>query len=277
MEPRELRRRQVDQVEQLSDRGDDRRTNLEYSCFPQNETSVAINPTNLNNLLTTQNDYRTLSRQGFGASVDGGKDWYDAELPPLSVPNADILDASGDPVSVFDRAGVAYSSSIDFNRTDDENGITVQRSTNGGFTWTRPCVPIGRWLRRPTRQVAVAARGIRGSRQTVSSRDFDDPDNLLCGAGPTCPPLTTRSGSRPVRGRGRTARLLHAARPRTAGCDPDVLGVDRLYVTWTRFDLLAGGSISATPTTRAARGRRRSSFTAARPSARSASATSSAT
>src|SRR5687767_2515301 len=52
VEPREIRRRQVDRVEQISDDGDDRRTNLEYSCFPQNETSVAINPRNRNNLLT---------------------------------------------------------------------------------------------------------------------------------------------------------------------------------------------------------------------------------
>jgi len=28
-------------------------------------------------------------------------------------------------------------------RENDESGIFVARSTNGGFTWSRPCVPAG--------------------------------------------------------------------------------------------------------------------------------------
>jgi hypothetical protein len=231
VEPRELRRRQIDQVEQLSGRGDDQRTNLEYSCFPQNETSVAINPRNRRNLLTTQNDYRTLSRQGFGASVDGGQDWYDAELPPLSVPNGDILDASGDPVSVFDRAGVAYSSSINFNRTDDENGVTVQRSTNGGFTWTRPCVPIS-----PTPPVTEASRcgGTGDPRQPGDGvvTYFDDPDNILNASEPFDDKEWLAAGPRPA---GVQPVCFTPTTRSERRCDPDVLGVDRLYVTWTRF------------------------------------------
>lgn len=237
VEPRELRRRHIDQVEQLSDKGDDRRTNLEYSCFPQNETSVAINPRNLKNLLTTQNDYRTLARQGFGASVDGGQTWYDEELPPLSVPNGDVLDASGDPVSVYDRAGVAYSSSINFNRTDDENGITVQRSTNGGFTWSRPCVPI-----EPTPPETEASRcgGTGDPRQPGDGvvTYFDDPDNVLGGV--TFPPFDDKewlaAGPRPA-GVEPVCFTPTTRTPRE--CDPDVVGVDRLYVTWTRFDVAA--------------------------------------
>jgi hypothetical protein len=42
---------------------------------------------------------------------------------------------------VFDRAGIAYYAGINFNRTDETNGVFVSRSTNGGFTWSRPCVP----------------------------------------------------------------------------------------------------------------------------------------
>ncbi len=36
----------------------------------------------------------------------------------------------------------SYYAQINFNRTDDTSGVWVNRSTNGGFTWTRPCVAI---------------------------------------------------------------------------------------------------------------------------------------
>jgi len=243
VEPKELRRREVDRVEQLSDHGDDRRTNLEYSCFPQNETSVAINPRNFNNLLTTQNDYRTLSRQGFGASVDGGETWYDAELPPLSVRNGDVLDASGDPVSVYDRAGVAYSSSINFNRTDDENGITVQRSTNGGFTWTRPCVGFSPAPPAPPEIEASRCGGTGDPRQPGDGvvTYFDDPDNLLNGNQPFDDKEWMAAGPRPA---GVQPVCFTPTTRTPRACDPAVVGVDRLYVTWTRFDIVAEIMIS---------------------------------
>ena len=232
VEPQELRRREIDQVEQLSGRGDDVRTNLEYSCNPQNETSVAINPTNFKNVLTTQNDYRTFSRQGFGSSVDGGKTYYDGELPPLSIPNGDVLDASGDPVSVFDRAGVAYSSSINFNRTDDENGITVQRSTNGGFTWSRPCVPI---RTAPAPSEAGRCGGAGDPRQPGDGvvTYFDDPDATLNGNVDFDDKEWMAAGPRPA---GITATCFTPFTRTARACDPDVVGIDRLYVTWTRFN-----------------------------------------
>src|SRR5687767_14817960 len=39
-----LDRRAKDDVEKKSETGGDRRTNTEYSCFPQNETSIDVNP-----------------------------------------------------------------------------------------------------------------------------------------------------------------------------------------------------------------------------------------
>src|ERR1700719_2263315 len=49
--PKPLDQRDKDQVEKISEGGDDRRTNLEYSCFPQDETSIAINPVNPRNIV----------------------------------------------------------------------------------------------------------------------------------------------------------------------------------------------------------------------------------
>jgi len=241
-----LDRRKKDKVEQLSEGGDDVRANTDYSCFPQNETSIAINPRVQRNVLSSQNDYRTLSRQGFNASTDNANSFYSAELVPLSVPNGDILDASGDPVSVFDRAGIGYEAAINFNRTDDENSVTVQRSTNGGFTWTRPCVPIDTT---PANTTDNAGRcgGVGDPRQPGDGvvTYNDDPDNVIGGA--TEPPFDDKewmaAGPRPFTpsttddSSARIAPVCFGAFTRAPStCDPDVVGVDRLYVTWTRFE-----------------------------------------
>jgi hypothetical protein len=81
-------------------------------------------------------------RTSINATTDGGRHWYDLIGPFPSVPNGETLDSAGDPALTFDREGTAYYASIDFNRTDDANGIWVNRSTNGGFTWSRGCVAI---------------------------------------------------------------------------------------------------------------------------------------
>ena len=77
-EPTPLDRRERDEVERLSDRGDDTRANTEYSCFPQNETTIVVNPTDSNNIIGAQNDYRMGGAfNGINATSDGGRHWYD--------------------------------------------------------------------------------------------------------------------------------------------------------------------------------------------------------
>ena len=142
-QPRPLDRRERDRVERISEGGDDLRANQDYSCFPQNETSIALNPRTGRNVVGGANDYRLgFGTSGFYASTDGGSRWYDGIIPFPSLPNGDNLDGSGDPALVFDRDGVVYYAGINFNRTDDTNDVFVSRSTNGGFTWTRTCMPL---------------------------------------------------------------------------------------------------------------------------------------
>src|SRR4051794_28448189 len=142
--PRPLDRRDKDRAEQRSDSGDDIRANQDYSCMPQDETAIDQNPTNERNYVAGANDYRLgWGTSGFYATTDGGNSWYDGITPFPSLPSADNLDGGGDPVTTFDREGVVYYAQINFNRTDDTSGVWVNRSTNGGFTWTRPCVAIG--------------------------------------------------------------------------------------------------------------------------------------
>jgi len=230
--PKPLDRRQIDQVEVLSNTGDDRRANQDYSCFPQNETAIAVNPRYPRNVVAGANDYRLgWGSSGFYASTDSGRNWYDGIIPFPSLPSGDNLDGGGDPVIAFDRDGVVYYAGINFNRTDDTNGVFVSRSTNGGFTWTRPCVPLT--LASPTDDQA-ACGGLGDPRQpgdgvvtflqdndvvANSSIAFNDKEWLTVGPRP--------AGVNPV--------CFGPETDKQVPCNPAVVGVDRLYVTWTIF------------------------------------------
>jgi len=102
------------------------------------------------------NDYRLgWGTSGFYSTTDNGNHWYDGITPFPSLPSGDNLDGGGDPVTVFDRDGVVYYAQINFNRTDDTSGVWVNRSTNGGFTWTRP------WRRDRPDHRAAGRSGVR--------------------------------------------------------------------------------------------------------------------
>ena len=127
-----LDKRAGDRAEQKST-GNDRRLNQDFACFPQDETAVDQNPKAPRNYLAGANDYRMgWGTSGFYATTDGGAHWYDGITPFPSLPSGDNLDGGGDPVTLFDRGGVAYYAQINFNRTDDTSGVWVNRSTNGG-------------------------------------------------------------------------------------------------------------------------------------------------
>ncbi|HEY2703316.1 MAG TPA: sialidase family protein [Candidatus Dormibacteraeota bacterium] len=130
--------------------------NQDRSAMPHNETSVAINPRNPQNLVVGANDYSLgFGSSGFYASFDGGQSFFGGVLPmpsvvftppvpalPSPVPpvakTAIALDGGGDPAVAFDRDGVAYYAEINFHRTGCVSGIFVLRSSNGGQTWSRP-------------------------------------------------------------------------------------------------------------------------------------------
>lgn len=240
-QPRPLDVRQKDQVEQLSDNGDDIRVNQDYSCFPQDETSIAVSSRNPRNLVGGANDYRLgFGGSGFYASTDGGKSWYDGITPFPSLPNGDVLDAGGDPALTFDRDGVAYYAQINFNRTDDTSGIFVNRSTNGGFTWSRPCVAVDVGapdddqarcgglgdVRQPGDGVVTFT--LDNDTELNASVAFNDKEYVAAGPRP--------AGVAPVCFGPET----HAP----VACDPAVVGSDRIYVTWTLFSAAEGPQFS---------------------------------
>ena len=195
--PKPLDHHAQDSTEQKSNGGDDTRVNQDYSCMPQDETSLDVNPQATRNIVGGANDYRLgWGTSGFYASTDNGKTWYDGITPFPSLPSGDNLDGGGDPAIVFDRSGVAYYAQINFNRTDDTSGVWVNRSTNGGFTWTRPCVAIQ--LSRPTRRVRAAgpATSAQPGDGTVSFQQ--DNDNVLNGSVPSHDKEWITAGPRPA-------------------------------------------------------------------------------
>jgi hypothetical protein len=237
VEPDELARRDKDEVEKLSDKGDDHRANTEYSCFPQNETSIDVNPTQRKNLVGGANDYRLgWASSGFYASSDGGYRWYDGWIPFPSLPNGDNLDGGGDPAIVFDRNGVVYYADINFNRTDDTNGVWVSRSTNGGFTWSRPCVVLSDTAacggpgdpRQPGDGTVAFTRENEATPPFGSSANFSVTfnDKEYIAAGPR-PAGVTAKCYKPV-----SKTPLNPGDP---GCPTANIGPDRIYVTWTSF------------------------------------------
>lgn len=83
------------------------------------ETSIAINPTNPDNIVAVAQ-----SPCHYYASFDGGLTWTDQDLP-------DPYDF-GDPAVCFDAGGFAYYCYIG---TWGHSGIFVNRTTDGGTTW----------------------------------------------------------------------------------------------------------------------------------------------
>jgi hypothetical protein len=232
--PRPLDRRQRDDAEKRSDEGGDIRVNQDYSCFPQDETSIDVNPATNRNLVSGANDYRLgWATSGFYASTDGGEHWYDGLIPFPSLPSGDNLDGGGDPAIVFDRAGVVYYADINFNRTDDTSGVWVSRSTNGGFTWTRPCVAIaGPDPADPN--IGARCGGTGDPRQpgdgTVAFTQ--DNDTLLNGSVPLHDKEYIAAGPRPA---GIQPTCFQPITRTPTTCNAGTVGVDRIYVTWTIF------------------------------------------
>jgi hypothetical protein len=240
-------RREKDRAEVYSDGGDDRRTNEEYSCFPQNETSIDTNPAHgqEKNIVSGINDYRLggTGASGFGASNDNGQTWYSGIIPFPTINPAGTsqgwLISGGDPAVVFDRAGVVYYAQIAFNRDDDTNGITVQRSTNGGYTWTRACIVH---ILAPATTLPGACGGPGDPRLPGDGMvSFQhDTDRLANGSVPFDDKEYIAAGPRPYNTatpdpNDRIPAVCYNAGHVVTACGGRPISPDRIYVTWTKF------------------------------------------
>jgi hypothetical protein len=123
----------------------------------QNETPLAVNPTNAANLLTGANDWNYNDGCAVNASFDGGKTWTptlpSGFVPGLtrftndpSIPGTGFYEAAGDPGTAFGPDGTAYFVCQAFNFTSPyQIALFVSRSTDGGLTWSAHPVQVSVW------------------------------------------------------------------------------------------------------------------------------------
>ena len=94
----------------------------------QSEVGIAINPTNLQNLVAVSNNIADLSRLGVWFSNDGGGNW----TPNFIDENEDGFGAGDrrfDPNVAFDSDGNVY---VVYSTTGTGNRLLLARSTDGG-------------------------------------------------------------------------------------------------------------------------------------------------
>jgi hypothetical protein len=123
-----------------------------FGCTtPQNETTIAVNPTNPNNVIAGTNDYRVCcdftglnDATGWAYfSFNGGQTWGNVQVPGLTAETGATgsmkkFDTAGDPAMAFSPDGVAYYANIVFSRVSPVSGVVVSTSRDGGRTWSEP-------------------------------------------------------------------------------------------------------------------------------------------
>jgi hypothetical protein len=129
--------------------------NVDTDCEklgPSNETSIAVNPTNPDNMIGGANDYQLGLNPGGQVSesvqsrahvtFDGGRTWSEY---PISFDSS--YQATGDPALAFDASGRAYYATLGFRFVGPTNALNpdvrVSTSTDGGRTWTSSRVAAG--------------------------------------------------------------------------------------------------------------------------------------
>jgi len=75
---------------------------------------------------------------GYAWTHDGGRSWRNAPVPYLTRAVGGRWPRASDPVLAFAADGTVYLSVLVFDPYACPTGVTVQRSTDGGATWSRP-------------------------------------------------------------------------------------------------------------------------------------------
>ncbi len=115
--------------------------NQDKTFFPQNETTVSMDPNNSSRLIAGANDYRNeVASCGVYASTDGGASWHDVGTG-TTIPEGVV--AGGDPATAFDPNGNAYYVCLGFTpatNSSSTTGLYVSKSSDLG-TLT-PVAPV---------------------------------------------------------------------------------------------------------------------------------------
>ena len=155
-------------------------TDLQGRAQAHNETAIAANPLNANQLLAASNDYKLGDGLDGGTeySSNGGRTWQNSEVPleytrgsdfgstavsnqcgaAATPPARAYWQGGGDPSVAWDTRGNAYFAGLHFDRgagvsdnPDYSSGVFVYRSTgNGGASWTFPGTPVATCFQQTT-------------------------------------------------------------------------------------------------------------------------------
>ena len=110
----------------------------------QAEPDIAVDP-NAPNVITAvfqqgRNQFGGCADPGFATSHDGGRSWKSGNLPHLGKVVGGIYTRPSDPVVVFGPDGTAYAQTLAVTFAERRTAIVVQRSSDGGLTWSDPFV-----------------------------------------------------------------------------------------------------------------------------------------
>ena len=116
--------------------------------FPdtQVEPRLAVDPTNPKHMVGAWQQERWDNGGSFGivaaVTFDAGSTWTEAVIPGLTGCSGGPYDRASDPWVSFGPTGTIYVSSLglDGNETTGttESAVLVNRSTDGGLTWSQP-------------------------------------------------------------------------------------------------------------------------------------------
>jgi hypothetical protein len=120
--------------------------NVSHEAGPQSETSIAINPSNPQQIVGGSNEIFRLPMRGYFSS-DGGATWGGVDLPLPPPLGTNGFDFGSDPGVAWDLRGNVYYSYIVvfFSGGGSINGteMAVARSANGGQSWTATFFNLG--------------------------------------------------------------------------------------------------------------------------------------
>ena len=121
--------------------------NVSRDTTAQNETPLAVNPLNADNLITGNNDWNYNDGCGVNASFDGGRSWTptlpNGFLPGVTkytndpaVAGTGAYDFGGDPAVAFGPDGTAYFACFGYQAVPPFGVVLLlSRSSDGGRTW----------------------------------------------------------------------------------------------------------------------------------------------
>jgi hypothetical protein len=131
------------------------------ACKPGNQTGVyfpgtqveprlAVDPTNPKHMIGAWQQERWDDGGSFGTvaavTFDTGQTWTEVVIPGLTGCSVGPYDRASDPCVSFGPTGTVYISSLGLDGNDKtgttESAILVNRSTDGGLTWSQPATLI---------------------------------------------------------------------------------------------------------------------------------------